>query len=94
MATDLAQQKITTQQIVSFIQSRIAETRAAGEDILNLLANPEIAFSLQVLDGSYNKAGQAPANTAAEDNKNTGAEQLFMTADTNNGESQITSSSF
>jgi hypothetical protein len=83
---------ITTQQIVSFIQNKIAETHAAGEDILGLLKNPEIAFSLQVLDGSYKKVVQAPVNAAAEDNKNTGTEQLFMAADTNtnHGVSQTT----
>ena len=81
---------ITTQQVLSFIQDKIAETRAEGEDIVSLLANPEIAFSLQVLDGSYNKVTQAPVDKAANDNKNTGTEQLFMTADanTNDGASQ------
>jgi len=81
---------ITTQQIVSFIQHKIAETHATGGDIVSLLANPEIAFSLQVLDGSYNNAEQAPKNKAAENKKNTGTEQLYMAADTNtnNGTSQ------
>jgi hypothetical protein len=75
---------ITTQQIVSFIQNKIAETHAAGGDIVNLLANPEIAFSLQVLDSTYNKV------KTTNDNKNTGTEQLYMTADTNtnNGANQ------
>jgi hypothetical protein len=75
---------ITTQQIVSFIQNKIAETHAAGEDVVNLLANPEIAFSLQVLDSTYNKV------KTTNDNKNTGTEQLYMAADTNtnNGTNQ------
>jgi hypothetical protein len=57
---------ITTQQIVGFIQSKIAETHAAGDDILLLLANPEIAFSLQVLDGNYTNAQHAPKKMTVE----------------------------
>jgi hypothetical protein len=67
---------VITQQIVSFIQEKIAETHAAGQDISSLLANPEIAFSLQVLDGNYSNIEQAPQNKAADENKNTGTEQL------------------
>lgn len=87
---------ITTQQVMGFIQSRIAETHAAGGNILSLLANPEIAFSLQILDRSYNKSVQVPVNTDAADNMNTGMGQLFTTVgtNTNKGESQATVSSF
>jgi hypothetical protein len=59
---------LTTQQILSFIQYKIAATHAAGEDICVLLTNPEIAFSLHVLESSYNNLTQAPVGVAAASN--------------------------
>jgi hypothetical protein len=61
---------LTTQQVLSFIQYKIAETHAAGEDIVSLLSNPEIAFSLQVLEGTYDNLMQAPAMAVAANNTN------------------------
>jgi hypothetical protein len=58
---------LTTQQILSFIQYKIATTHAAGGDICELLENPEVAFSLHVLDGNYSNFMQVPA-VAANDN--------------------------
>ncbi len=57
---------LTTQQILSFIQHKIAATHAAGENICALLKNPEVAFSLQVLEGNYNNLMQVP-KVAAND---------------------------
>jgi hypothetical protein len=59
---------LTTQQILNFIQYKIATTHAAGEDICALLANPEVAFSLQVLEGNYNNLIQAPVRAVAASN--------------------------
>ena len=59
---------LTTQQVLNFIQYKIAATHAAGEDICALLANPEVAFSLQVLEGNYNNLMQAPTSAVAASN--------------------------
>ena len=56
---------LTTHQILSFIQYKIATTHAAGEDICALLANPEVVFSLHVLDGNYNNWMLVPAMVVA-----------------------------
>jgi hypothetical protein len=40
----------TTEQALSFIQSNIAEAHANGKDLMTLLMNPEVVFSLQVLE--------------------------------------------
>jgi hypothetical protein len=78
---------VITRQVLSFIQDKIAETHSAGGDIVDLLENPEIAFSLQVLDGNYSKTEQAPEDKAAEQNNNTGTEQLITTAGKNTNDS-------
>jgi hypothetical protein len=59
---------LTTQQILSFIQYKIAATHAAGEDICALLTNPEVAFSLQVLEGDYDNLMQASSSALATSN--------------------------
>jgi alkyl sulfatase BDS1-like metallo-beta-lactamase superfamily hydrolase len=70
---------LTTQQILSFIQYKIAATHAAGEDICALLANPEVAFSLQVLEGNYNNLMQAPGTAVGACNIDRKlAQQLVM----------------
>ncbi len=40
----------TTEQALSFIQSKIAQAHAQGADVAALLTNPEVIFSLQVLE--------------------------------------------
>jgi hypothetical protein len=61
---------LTTQQILGFIQYKIALTHAAGGDICSLLTNPEVAFSLQALDGRYNNLMQAPTLAVAANDIN------------------------
>lgn len=61
---------LTTQQILGLIQYKIAVTHAAGGDICTLLTNPEVAFSLQALDGKYNNLLQAPTLAVAANDMN------------------------
>jgi hypothetical protein len=77
---------LTTQQILSFIQYKIAATHAAGEDIRALLTNPEIAFSLQVLDGNYNNLMQGSTMNVAASNINQEFAQLLVMVGTNNND--------
>lgn len=77
---------LTTQQILGFIQHKIATTHAAGEDICALLENPEIAFSLQVLEGNYNNFMQAPTLVlAANDNDYEAQPLVIVDANTKDG---------
>jgi hypothetical protein len=50
----------TTEQALSFIQSKIAQAHAAGDDIMALLTSPEILFSLEVLECGDNSMVLAP----------------------------------
>jgi hypothetical protein len=83
---------LTTQQILSFIQYKIATTHAAGGDICELLENPEVAFSLQVLEVNYNNLMQAP--TAAVSNIDYELMQQLVIVDANDGLGQIPISMF
>lgn len=70
----------TTHQVVNYIQRKIAETRAEGEDILSLLADPQVAFCLQILDGTF--ADTAPSNPH-KNNMHSELEQLNLVTGTN-----------
>jgi hypothetical protein len=86
---------LTTQQILGFIQYKIAVTHAAGGDISTLLTNPEVAFSLQVLDGGYNNLTQAPAMALAANDNDYEAQQLVIVdANTKDGLDQVSISLF
>jgi hypothetical protein len=87
---------LTTQQILGFIQYKIAVTHAAGGDICALLRNPEVAFSLQALDGKYNNLMQAPTlAVAANDIDYELAQQLeIVEANTKDGLGQAPISLF
>lgn len=77
---------LTTQQILSFIQYKIATTHAAGEDICALLTHPEVAFSLQVLEGNYNNLMQASTLVlAANDNDYEAQPLIIVDANTKDG---------
>jgi hypothetical protein len=56
----------TNQQVINYIQRKIAETHAIGEDINTLLDNPEVVFCLQVLDGVSSNLLQPLANVHEE----------------------------
>ena len=79
----------TTEQALNFIQNKIAETHAAGGDILALLAHPEIAFSLQVLEQADSSLVLAPVTI----NINKQLVQIFtmVGVKANNSHKQLTS---
>jgi hypothetical protein len=86
---------LTTQQILGFIQYKIAVTHAAGGDICTLLTNPEVAFSLQALDGKYNNLMQAPTlDVAANDNAYEAQPLVKVDANTKDGLGQTPISLF
>jgi len=84
---------LTTQQILGFIQHKIAITHAAGEDICALLENPEVAFSLQVLEGNYSSFMQTPI-LAANDNDYEAQPLELVDANTKDGLGQTPISLF
>jgi hypothetical protein len=83
----------TIHQLVNFVQRKIAETHAEGEDILSLLADPQVAFCLQILDGTY--AHSAPSITY-KNNRTLELEELHVLAGTHssNGQNQTLFSNF
>ncbi len=49
-------------------QIKIAEQHAAGEDILDLIANSRLPFGLRTVDGSFNNLVQDQTEFGAADN--------------------------
>lgn len=77
----------TTEQALSFIQSNIAEAHAQGKDIMTLLMNPEVAFSLQVLEVDDYNMVLTPVTVSINQQE----VQIFtmVAANANNGINQI-----
>jgi hypothetical protein len=80
----------TTEQALSFIQSKIAETHALGNDIMALLISPEIIFSLEVLQSGDNSMVLAPVTI----NVDKQMVQIFTLVANANNSSQIASLHF
>jgi hypothetical protein len=82
----------TTEQALSFIQSKIAEVHAAGGDIFALLANPEVAFNLQVLEFADNNMLLTPVTVNIDQQK----VQIFtmLLVNANGSDKQTTVSHF
>jgi Ca2+-binding RTX toxin-like protein len=49
-------------------QIRIAEAHASGQNLLNLIPNPELAFGLRTVDGSFNHLTAGQTEFGAADN--------------------------
>jgi hypothetical protein len=92
MTTQTIKAQTKTEQALSFIQSKIAEVQAIGGDIFALLANPEVAFSLQVLESSDHNMVLTPVTVNIDQQK----VQIFtmLLANANNSAKQTADSHF
>lgn len=70
----------TIHQVVNYVQRKIAEAHADGEDILSLLADPQVEFCLQILDGGF---GDSASSNTYKNNTHSELEQLHVVTGVN-----------